>query len=94
MKIIDAHVHLWSQAVNPPASGHHQITNFSAEELLAEMAEAGVDAGLIHPPLSWDPTSNELAIAAVHRHPAASRIMGQFPVGDRSNAERRAGSAA
>ena len=78
MKIIDAQVHLWSQAVNPPASGHRQVASFSAEELLAEMAEAGVDAGLIHPPLSWDPASNELAIEAVQKHPGRFAIMGQF----------------
>ena len=41
MKIIDAQVHLWSQTVVPPASGHRQVSSFSAEELLAEMAEAG-----------------------------------------------------
>jgi predicted TIM-barrel fold metal-dependent hydrolase len=88
MKIIDAQVHLWSQTVNPPASGHRQITSFSAEELLAEMAEAGVDAGLIHPPLSWDPTSNELAMEAVQKHPGRFAIMGQFPGGDRETAKR------
>jgi predicted TIM-barrel fold metal-dependent hydrolase len=88
VKIIDAQVHLWSQAVNPPASGHRQVTGFSAEELLAEMDEAGVDAALIHPPLSWDPASNGLAIEAVQRHPGRFAIMGQFPAGDRSNASR------
>ena len=57
MKIIDAQVHLWSQTVIPPGGGHRQVKSFTAEELLAEMAEAGVDAGLNHPPASWDPTS-------------------------------------
>ena len=91
MKIIDAQVHLWSQTVVPPASGHRQVTSFSAEELLAEMAEAGVDAGLIHPPFSWDPTSNALAIEAVQKHPGRFAIMGQFPAGDRDNARRLPG---
>jgi predicted TIM-barrel fold metal-dependent hydrolase len=91
MKIIDAQVHLWSQTLTPPASGHRQVTSFSAEELLAEMAEAGVDAGLIHPPFSWDPTSNELAIEAVKKHPGRFAIMGQFPAGDRDNAKRLPG---
>jgi len=91
MKIIDAQVHLWSQAVNLPGSGHRQVTSFSAGELLAEMAEAGVDAGLIHPPLSWDPTANELAMEAVQKHPGRFAIMGQFPAGDRSNASRLPG---
>ena len=34
MKIIDAQVHLWSQTVIPPGSGHRQVQSFSAEELL------------------------------------------------------------
>ena len=45
MKIIDAQVHLWSQTVIPPGGGHRQVQSFTAEELLAEMAEAGVDGG-------------------------------------------------
>ena len=79
MKIIDAQVHIWSQTVIPPGSGHRQVPSFSAEELLAEMDEAGVDAGLIHPPASWDPTSNALAIEAARKYPDRFAIMGQFP---------------
>ena len=79
MKIIDAQVHIWSQTVIPPGSGHRQVPSFSAEELLAEMDEAGVDAGLIHPPASWDPTSNALAIEAAKKYPDRFAIMGQFP---------------
>jgi predicted TIM-barrel fold metal-dependent hydrolase len=85
MKIIDAQVHLWSQAIIPPVSNHRQIQSFSAEELLAEMAEAGVDGALIHPPFSWDPTSNALSIEACKKYPDRFAIMGQFPPGDRSN---------
>jgi predicted TIM-barrel fold metal-dependent hydrolase len=91
MKIIDAQVHVWSQTVNPVAAGHRTITSFSAEELLAEMDEAGVDAGLIHPPLTWDPTANELAIEAARRYPDRFAIMGQFPPTDRENAKRLPG---
>ncbi|HEY2876428.1 MAG TPA: amidohydrolase family protein [Reyranella sp.] len=85
MKIIDAQVHLWSQTVIPPVSNHRQVQSFSAEELLAEMAEAGVDGALIHPPFSWDPTSNALSIEACKKYPDRFAIMGQFPPGDRSN---------
>jgi len=85
MKIIDAQVHLWSQTVIQPVSGHRQVQSFTAEELLAEMAEAGVDGALIHPPFSWDPTSNALAIEAAKKHPDRFAIMGQFPPGDRAN---------
>jgi predicted TIM-barrel fold metal-dependent hydrolase len=85
MKIIDAQVHLWSQTIIPPVSNHRQVQSFSAEELLAEMAEAGVDGALIHPPFSWDPTSNALSIEACKKYPDRFAIMGQFPPGDRSN---------
>ncbi|WP_395711096.1 amidohydrolase family protein [Reyranella sp.] len=79
MKIIDAQVHIWSQTVIPPGGGHRQVPSLSAEELLVEMAEVGVDAGLIHPPASWDPTSNALAIEAAKKYPDRFAIMGQFP---------------
>jgi predicted TIM-barrel fold metal-dependent hydrolase len=85
MKVIDAQVHLWSQAIIPPVSNHRQVQSFSAEELLAEMAEAGVDGALIHPPFSWDPTSNALSIEACKKYPDRFAILGQFPPGDRSN---------
>ena len=91
MKIIDAQVHIWSQTVVPPGGGHRQVSSFTAEELLAEMKEAGVDAGLIHPPASWDPTSNALAIAAAQKYPNRFAVMGQFPLEDRDNAKRIAG---
>jgi predicted TIM-barrel fold metal-dependent hydrolase len=91
MKIIDAQVHLWSQTVVPPGGGHRQVKSFTAEELLAEMAEAGVDAGLNHPPASWDPTSNALAIEVAKKYPDRFAIMGQFPPEDRSNERLIAG---
>jgi predicted TIM-barrel fold metal-dependent hydrolase len=91
MKIIDAQVHLWSQTVIPPGGGHRQVSSFTAEELLAEMAEAGVDAGLNHPPASWDPTSNALAIEVAKKYPDRFAIMGQFPPEDRSNERLIAG---
>ncbi len=79
MKIIDAQVHIWSQTVIPPGGGHRQVSKLTAEELLAEMDEAGVAAGVIHPPASWDPTSGALAIEAAKKYPDRFAIMGQFP---------------
>jgi predicted TIM-barrel fold metal-dependent hydrolase len=87
MKIIDGQVHIWSQTVIPPGSNHRQVKSFSAEELLAEMAEAGVDAALLHPPFSWDPTSNALSIEAARKYPDRFAIMGQFPPMERDNAK-------
>ncbi len=91
MKIIDAQVHIWSQTVVPPGGGHRQVQKLTAEDLLAEMKEAGVDGALIHPPASWDPTSNELSIAAAQKYPNRFAVMGQFPPEDRANEERMAG---
>ena len=56
MKIVDAQIHIWSQTVTPPSGLHRKVERFTAEEALKEMDEAGVDAALIHPPYSWDPT--------------------------------------
>jgi len=49
------------------------------------MDEAGVDRALIHPVL-WDPDSNELAAAAVRKHPDRFAIMGWFYLDDRTAA--------
>ena len=56
MKIIDAQVHIWSQTVVPTPACTARSRRFTAEEVLKEMDEAGVDAALIHPPDGWDPT--------------------------------------
>ena len=84
MKIIDAQVHIWSQTVVPPSGLHRKVEAFTAEDVLKEMDEAGVDAALIHPP-SWDPDSNALAIEAATRYPDRFAIMGQFPLQDPAN---------
>jgi predicted TIM-barrel fold metal-dependent hydrolase len=91
MKIIDAQVHIWSQTVIPPGGGHRQVQKFTVEELLAEMKQAGVDGASIHPPASWDPTSNALSIEAAKKYPDRFAIMGQFPPEDRNNAKLIAG---
>jgi predicted TIM-barrel fold metal-dependent hydrolase len=77
MKIIDAQVHLWSSG--RPNVRHRQTSVFTAEELLREMAEAGVDGAVIHPP-SWDPAANEVAVEAVRQHPNRFSILGYFPL--------------
>jgi hypothetical protein len=57
MRIVDAQVHIWSSGA--PSGNHRQVPVFTAAELLAEMDAAGVDAAVIHPPVSWDPGSND-----------------------------------
>ena len=85
MKVIDAQVHIWSSG---KPSGHYRpISVFTAEELLKEMAEAGVDGALLHPP-SWDPNSNEMAVEAVTNHPGRFATMGWFQLKDPANRGR------
>jgi predicted TIM-barrel fold metal-dependent hydrolase len=79
MKIIDAQVHIWTDAVVPPSGLHRKVKSFTAEDCLEEMDAAGVDAALIHPPFSWDPNSNAYAIETAKKHPIRFAVMGQFP---------------
>ena len=67
MKIVDAQVHIWRQTVSQPTGKHRKVSLVSAEQMLKEMDEAGVDAALIHPPLSWDPSSQEMALEAARK---------------------------
>ena len=44
MKLIDAQVHIWTQTVTPTSGLHRKVSTFTAEQLLREMDEAGVNA--------------------------------------------------
>jgi predicted TIM-barrel fold metal-dependent hydrolase len=89
MRIVDAQVHIWSGGA--PSGLHRKVPSFTAEELLEEMDAAGVDAAVIHPPVSWDLHSNDLAIESPVNYadfrPAAVVLVGLR----RSSACRRAG---
>ena len=78
MRIVDAQVHLWTGGT--PLIHHRQVTRFTAEDMLAEMDAAGVDAALIHPPLIWDPASNTYAIEVSRRYPDRFAVLGQLPL--------------
>src|SRR5580693_4924813 len=75
MLIVDAQIHLWSKGTTLPP---HRAEPYLMEEALRDMDAAGVDRALIHPP-SWDPDSNELAVAAVRAQPERFAILGRFP---------------
>ena len=76
MQIIDAQIHLWSEGtVVPP----HRTTPYLTDEALGDMDAAGITGAIIHPP-SWDPRSNELAIAAAKAHPERFAILGRIPL--------------
>ncbi len=79
MLIVDAQVHIWSGG-KPTNANHRQVAAFTKDELLTEMDAAGVHAALIHPPTSWDPNANHLAVEAARQHPDRLAILGNFPL--------------
>jgi predicted TIM-barrel fold metal-dependent hydrolase len=79
MPIVDAQVHIWSGAI-PGNASHRQIEAYTADDVLAEMDAAGVDAVILHPPSSWDPNANELAVEAARQHPKRFAILGNFDI--------------
>lgn len=88
MLIVDAQVHIWGadtpQRPWPPGHAHraHRPLPFSKDDLLAEMATAGVDRAVIVPP-SWEGDRNDLALAAAAAHPGKFAVMGRPPLGRR-----------
>lgn len=78
MRITDAQVHIWGSGT--PSGDHRQVASFMVEELLAEMDAAGVDAAVLHPPVSWDLDANALCEAAAALHPHRLSILGQVPL--------------
>src|SRR5256712_11694763 len=51
---------------------------YAVDDALAEMASAGVDCAVIHPPSSLGEPVNVLAVDAVRRHPDKFCILGHF----------------
>ena len=76
MLIVDSQIHLWKNG--KMAAQHRQIPNFLVDDALAEMAEAGVDCAVIHPPSAFGEAANELAVEAVRKHPEKFCILGHF----------------
>jgi predicted TIM-barrel fold metal-dependent hydrolase len=76
MPIVDSQIHLWR---NGRMSAHHrQIPTYDIDDALREMAEAGVDAAVLHPPSTLGEAVNELAVEAVKQHPDKFCILGHF----------------
>ena len=76
MMIVDSQIHLWSSG--KPNGAHRQIPVFSAEDAIAEMEAAGVDAALVHPP-GWDPNAGAVAVEAARRYPDRFAVLGPLP---------------
>jgi L-fuconolactonase len=85
MLIADAQVHIWGADTQerPWPAGHahraHRPRPFSKDDLLSEMAAAGVDRAVIVPP-SWEGDRNDLALAAAAAHPGKFAVMGRPPL--------------
>jgi predicted TIM-barrel fold metal-dependent hydrolase len=85
MLIIDAQVHIWGSG--KPSAHHRQTSRYTAQELILEMGQAGVDGAVLHPP-SWDANSNEMAIEAAEQYPDKFCSLGWFPLDDPSQRKR------
>src|SRR5689334_3856223 len=76
MLIVDSQIHLWQ---NGKMSAHHrQIPTYSVDDALAEMATAGVDCAVLHPPSTLGEATNVLAVDAARRYPSRFCILGHF----------------
>jgi predicted TIM-barrel fold metal-dependent hydrolase len=76
MLIVDSQIHIWQ---NGKMNAHHrQDSSFLAEDALKEMAGAGVDCAVIHPPSAFGEAANVLAVEAVRKHPDKFCILGHF----------------
>jgi predicted TIM-barrel fold metal-dependent hydrolase len=83
MLITDVQVHLWEAdrpdrpwpkpTLRPP----HKPNGFAPEEMLAEMAAAGVDRAVIVPP-TWTGESNAYALETAARYPDRFAVVGRF----------------
>ena len=77
MLIVDSQIHIWeNETMN---NLHRQVRTYSMDDALKEMAGAGVDAALLHPPSSL-PKTNATAIDAARAHPDKFAILGHFAV--------------
>src|SRR5258705_7378720 len=76
MLIVDSQIHLWENARMSPQ--HRQIPTYTVDDALKEMAEAGVDAAVIHPPSTLGEAVNVQAVEAVKGHPPKIFILRHF----------------
>jgi predicted TIM-barrel fold metal-dependent hydrolase len=76
MPIVDSQIHLWENAKMSPQ--HRQIPTYSMDDALEEMAAAGVDAAVLHPPSTLGEAVNTLAVEAARQHPDKFCILGNF----------------
>ena len=76
MLIVDSQIHIWQNGKMSPH--HRQIPSYLASDALAEMATAGVNCAVIHPPSALGEAANVLAVEAVRKHPDTFCTLGHF----------------
>jgi len=76
MLIVDSQIHLWQDG--KMSAQHRQIPTYSIADAVAEMASAGVDCAVIHPPSALGEAVNAYAVEAVRQHPGKFCILGHF----------------
>ncbi|HEV8724963.1 MAG TPA: amidohydrolase family protein [Candidatus Binatia bacterium] len=95
MTIIDAQVHVWPPEtpqrlyIKEDASKPHRPTPLGYEDLLREMAAAGVDRAILVPP-SWEGYRNDYALAAAQKYPDRFAVMGKVPLNDSASEAKMA----
>ena len=85
MFICDAQVHIWAGDspghADPNDPAPHRAGPFGAEDLLIEMAIAGVGRAVLIPP-SAQGDSNDVALAAARRYPDRFAVVGRIALDD------------
>ena len=90
MTIVDAQVHIWPPEtperpyIKEDASRPHRPTPFGYQDLLVEMAGAGIDRVILVPP-SWEGYRNDYALEAAQKYPDRFAVMGKVPLNDPAN---------
>ncbi|WP_345247013.1 amidohydrolase family protein [Pigmentiphaga soli] len=87
LRIVDAQVHIWApdnpKRPWPPEVRDrvHRPVPITAESLLAEMEEAGVERAVLVPP-SWEGDRNDVCLAASRKYPDRYATMGRISLTD------------
>jgi predicted TIM-barrel fold metal-dependent hydrolase len=91
--IVDAQVHLWKKESPDfkwePGATRPELPEFTVEQLLPLMDEAGVDRVIIVPPQLMG-ERNDYGIEIASRYPNRFAVMGRFPVANPKAADRLA----
>jgi L-fuconolactonase len=82
MLVVDAQVHIWDRdrperpwPIGASARAH-RLEPLTADELVREMGDAGVDRVILVPP-SWEGDRNEIVLDACRAHPDRFRAIGR-----------------